>query len=175
MSNSQKKGRKAYLNNYKPKKGGGYEYIGKKYEYQGSEGFKKMLKKLWLLGGGAFVCMIASGCLTPPGASGSPYVVLPYAAGLVAGVSIVWALCRLSARGPSLETHVYEATIKALPRRGIAAMFFTAASLAGLAIYVFFNGFEQKLIHFLLFILFQILGMVLILFLYRYLKTAEWK
>ena len=65
MSNYQKKGRKAYLNNYKPKKGGGYEYTGKKYEYQGSEGFKKMLKKLWLLGGGAFVCMIAAGCLTP--------------------------------------------------------------------------------------------------------------
>ncbi len=174
MSNSHRKGRKAYLNDYKPKKGGGYEYKGKRYAYRGDQSFKSMLIRLWAFGGGAFACMIVAGSVSPPGINGCAYVILPYAAGVIAAVSIVWALCRLTARGQSLEKHVYEATVEALPKRGIMFLFFSAISLAGLAVYVIFNGFQQKFIHFLVFFAAQILGMVLIILLGRYIKSIEW-
>ena len=77
MSNSHRKGRKAYLNDYKPKKGGGYEYKGKRYAYRGDQSFKSMLIRLWAFGGGAFACMIVAGSVSPPGINGCAYVILP--------------------------------------------------------------------------------------------------
>ena len=175
MSEPRKKGRRAYLSHYKKKEDGGYAYTGKMYTCESSEDYKHIKLRLWLFVGCIFACVVAAGCVSPPGANGQIFVLLPYVAGLMTAVSLVWAMCRLSVRGPALEEHVYEATAKAIPIRAMAVLILMVLSLAGLIVYVCFNGFEDKFIHFLISCLTQVLSIVFCLALWRYMKTISWR
>lgn len=175
MSEPRKKGRRAYLNHYKKKENGGYVYTGKMYTCDSREDYRHIKIRLWIYAGVILACVIAAGCVSSPGGSGQFFVLLPYVAGLITAVSLVWAMCRLTVRGPSLEEHVYESTAKAIPVRAMATLIFMVLSLAGLIIYVCFNGFEDKFINFFIACLTQIFAGVFSLFLWRYMKTIPWR
>ena len=61
--------------------------------------------------GGALAALAAAGMVPAPGAMQQFYVLLPYAGALVAGISAVWALARMSRGGARLRSYVYEETV----------------------------------------------------------------
>ena len=68
------------------------------------------------------------------------YVLLPYAGALVAGISAVWALARMSCGGARLRSYVYEETVAKLPLRCLLTGVFTALAAVGECMDVFLNG-----------------------------------
>lgn len=61
------------------------------------------------------------------------YVLLPYAGALVAGISAVWALARMSRGGARLRSYVYEETVAKLPLRCLLTGVFAALAAVGSA------------------------------------------
>ncbi len=67
-------------------------------------------------------------------------VLLPYAGALVAGISAVWALARMSRGGARLRSYVYEETVAKLPLRCLLTGVFAALAAVGECMDVFLNG-----------------------------------
>ena len=115
----QKKTRRGreYLNDFRRDVNGSYLYQGSYRRYTGSMPYAKLRGLLWALCGGALAALAAAGMVPAPGAMQQFYVLLPYAGALVAGISAVWALARMSRGGARLRSYVYEETVAKLPLR----------------------------------------------------------
>lgn len=90
----------------------------------------------------AVACEVAGGCFPAPGNGRCFYVILPYAAALIACVMAAWAVGRLIAGGEQVREYVYDATVKKLPGRARAAAALAAATGAGEAVYLLLHGPE---------------------------------
>ena len=88
----------------------------------------------------AAAALAAAGMVPAPGAMQQFYVLLPYAGALVAGISAVWALARMSRGGARLRSYVYEETVAKLPLRCLLTGVFAALAAVGECMDVFLNG-----------------------------------
>ena len=138
----QKKTRRGreYLNDFRRDVNGSYLYQGSYRRYTGSMPYAKLRGLLWALCGGALAALAAAGMVPAPGAMQQFYVLLPYAGALVAGISAVWALARMSRGGARLRSYVYEETVAKLPLRCLLTGVFAALAAVGECMDVFLNG-----------------------------------
>ena len=129
----QKKTRRGreYLNDFRRDVNGNYLYQGSYRCYTGSMPYAKLRGLLWALCGGALAALAAAGMVPAPGAMQQFYVLLPYAGALVAGISAVWALARMSCGGARLRSYVYEETVAKLPLRCLLTGVFAALAAVG--------------------------------------------
>ncbi len=190
MPETKKKNRRAYLNSFRKNKEGKYDYTGNVYYFEGNDiegngvegnGFgengetlRSRLIKLWLPGAVLMGCLIAAGCISAPGMDNCFYVLLPYAASLMAGISMLWALGRMTAGGNPLKEYVYQASVEKLPERAAMTVFFTAAAAAGEAIYICLHGTEGKLAGFCIFMLLNFVSAGAAFMLRREIQTMKW-
>ena len=132
----QKKTRRGreYLNDFRRDVNGSYLYQGSYRCYTGSMPYAKLRGLLWALCGGALAALAAAGMVPAPGA------MQPYAGALVAGISAVWALARMSRGGARLRSYVYEETVAKLPLRCLLTGVFAALAAVGECMDVFLNG-----------------------------------
>lgn len=109
--------------------------------------------------------LTAAGCLDAPGTGQSFYVLIPYMISLIAGISVCWALGRLTAGGGELRAYVYEATVEQLPVRSGFAIFGAGAAILGELVYILKNGTEGKGIGCVIFLVLEgfVCGMTLII------------
>lgn len=149
----QKKNRRGreYLNDFRKDVNGSYLYQGSYRSYAGSMPYGRLLGLLWVLCGGALAALAAAGMVPAPGAMQQFYVLLPYAGALVASISVVWALARMSRGGARLRSYVYEETAAKLPLRCLLAGVFAALAAAGECIDVFLNGGQNAIQYAVLF------------------------
>ena len=77
--------------------------------------------------------------------------ILPYAGALVAGISAVWALARMSRGGARLRSYVYEETVAKLPLRCLLTGVFAALAAVGECMDVFLNGGQDAIWYAVLF------------------------
>ena len=137
----KKKGRKAYLNDFKQNKDGKYVYTGNRYAYRGQGiSLESILFKLWLFGVCAAAVCVAGGFIPAAGVNHCPYVLLPYMAGLLFSISVCWGVGRLTAGGARLREYVYQATVEKIPGRSAACGICMALALAGEILYIILNG-----------------------------------
>ena len=95
--------------------------------------------------------LAAAGMVPAPGAMQQFYVLLPYAGALVAGISAVWALARMSRGGARLRSYVYEETVAKLPLRCLLTGGFAALAAVGECMDVFLNGGQNAIRYAVLF------------------------
>ena len=76
---------------------------------------------------------------------------MPYAGALVAGISAVWALARMSRGGARLRSYVYEETVAKLPLRCLLTGGFAALAAVGECMDVFLNGGQNAIRYAVLF------------------------
>ena len=95
--------------------------------------------------------LAAAGMVPAPGAMQQFYVLLPYAGALVAGISAVWALARMSRGGARLRSYVYEETVAKLPLRCLLTGVFAALAAVGECMDVFLNGGQEAIRYAVLF------------------------
>lgn len=149
----QKKNRRGreYLNDFRRDVNGSYLYQGSYRRYTGSMPYAKLRDLLWALCGGALAALAAAGMVPAPGAMQQFYVLLPYAGALVAGISAVWALARMSRGGARLRSYVYEETVAKLPLRCLLTGGFAALAAVGECMDVFLNGGQNAIRYAVLF------------------------
>lgn len=151
---NNRRGRRSYLNDFKSTVNGEYIYAGAHYVPVGGEPARKaLLGKLWLAALPLAAGAVAGGCIRAPGAMDCFYVLGPYIAALISAVSLVWALCRMSAGGPRLREYVYQRSVEAIPSRAVITAVFAGLALAGEVLYVLLNGTEGMALGMVLFLL----------------------
>lgn len=135
---------------------GNYEYSGRMLSYDTPAVPRaKALAALWALCGGMLLLAFASGCLQASGIDHCAYVLLPYAAEVVLGGAVCWALGRLTLAGDPIRQYIYKQTAEKLPRRMAAAMIFSAVTLAGETLYLILNGAGEKTVGTIIFVIMQ--------------------
>lgn len=147
----EKKGRRAYLEDFQKNVAGEYVYTGEYYVYQErGKSRRRALAELWLLCGLLAAAAVGAGCV-PDLWMGRPYLILPYAAGLAAAASLCWGLGRLSAGGDPLRAYVYQQTVCKLPVRAAVTAVCAGLTLAGTLCAVIFTKTDGEKLNFLLF------------------------
>lgn len=154
MSEIKKKKRRAYLDSFRKNEEGNYDYTGSLYQFNGGgHELRCSLIKLWGLCAVLLGSLIAGGCISVPGMDNCFYVLLPYVAALMAGVSVFWALCRMTSGKNPLKEYVYEASVGKLPERAVMVVVFDAAVIIGETVYICLHGMDGKLTGFGIFVL----------------------
>ena len=125
----RKKGRRAYLDSFHQTPSGDYIYTGATYSLANGSG--RTAVRLAVLGAAAVAAEAAAGCFSAPGTGRCFYILLPYAAALIACVLAAWAAVRLAAGGVRLRQYVYDGTVKKLPSRTLAAAVLAGAAALG--------------------------------------------
>lgn len=157
MTEKQRRGCRAYLNDIKINENGEYVYQGTYYIWnEEKKSRRRVLGELWVSCIVMLAAAVGAGCLPAPGVGNCAYVLLPYVAEVMAAVSVCWALARLSAGGNPLREYVYLATVDKLPGRVVLTAVFAGAAAVGEGIYVIKNGIQGKIGIIVLFIFLEI-------------------
>lgn len=138
---ADRKKKRAYLDDFEKDLNGNYQYRGAHYRYAGSKPRGRALAALWALCGGGAVLVLAAGFL--PGATvHAPFwLLLPYMAGLLAAVYLLYVLMRLTIGGEPLRAYIHEQTAQKMPECcGLAAVFAAVTAAAQLVYLVLGAG-----------------------------------
>ena len=127
----KRRGRRAYLDDYKALANGEIVYTGTMYSWSGPTPWKKALAFLWLCGGVPGVCVTVCGLLPVSGMMNTFYVLLPWLLTFLGASSVIWALCRVAYHGEHLKEHVFKATAAALPVRAVFTAICAAVTVVG--------------------------------------------
>lgn len=144
MAEKKRRGRRAYLSDFQPQLDGKYVYTGALHYYEGADR-KRSMALLWGLTAALAAGALVPGLVRAAGMDNHFYVILPWAAELMAAVSVVWAMCRLSVGGDPLRDYIFEATVAVLPLRAAISAGLAVLTLAGECVYLFLNGPGEKL------------------------------
>ena len=135
---ADRKNKHAYLDDFEKDLNGNYQYRGAHYYYKGTQPLGKALAGLWVLCGGGTSCLLAAGFVHGATAHAPFWLLLPYMAGLLAGVYVLYLLVRLTAGGDPLRAYIHEQTAQKLPgvclATAVLAALTAAAQLVQLAL-----------------------------------------
>ncbi len=174
---AQKKDRrKAYLNAYRQNENGTYVYCGNLHTYQGDAKSLRLLKtELGICGAALFALLLAAGFLQTSGVGRCMYVMLPYAAALCGSISVCWGIFRFCTGPASLPAHICEAFLKKLPGHALFTACCCIISLAGLILYLAFNGLPAASGGFFFFPLLNAAALTAALRIRFLVRSTEWK
>lgn len=171
-----RKQRRAYLNDFKKTEDGKYVYEGSIYRQAGDEKTVKQGRRNMLISCTVLICsVVLSGFLPAPGLKDSAFVLLPYAAELIASVSCCVAVVRILLSGFRLRQYVYETTVGKLPGRAAFAAVSAGASVTGECIYLFLNPGHLTSWFVLFFFVLEAASLGGAMYLWRELKSQKWE
>lgn len=179
MAGAEKKKRRAYLDSFQKNEEGKYDYTGNVYQFEGNKDQKAelrcILRKLWGLCIVLMGSLIASGCISAPGMDNCFYVLLPYAVAFMGGISVFWALCRLTSGKNPMKEYVYEASVAKIPERVVLTVFCIGVTFAGELIYVCLQGMGKKTAGVCVFMILNLAAAVSALLIRRQIRNMTWK
>lgn len=175
MADNRKRGRKAYLNDFKKMEEGKYEYTGALYSWQEDEDKKReKTLVLWALSILLSVSAIAACCVPAPGAVDCAYVLIPCAGVFLASISVCYGMYRFSTGGHPLRAYIYRASIRQIPGRAVCAGVCAGASVAGELVYVLRNSLEGKTVGFILLLFLEGAALLASLEIVRLIHKMNW-
>lgn len=137
---ADRKNKHAYLDDFEKDLNGNYQYRGVHYHYKGTQPRGKALAGLWVLCGGGTACLLAAGFVHGATAHAPFWLLLPYMAGLLAGVYVLYLLVRLTAGGDPLRAYIHEQTAQKLPGVCLAAAVLAALTAAAQLVQLALGG-----------------------------------
>lgn len=137
---ADRKNKHAYLDDFEKDLNGNYQYRGAHYYYKGTQPRGKALAGLWGLCGGGTACLLAAGFVHGATAHAPFWLLLPYMAGLLAGVYVLYLLVRLTAGGDPLRAYIHEQTAQKLPGVCLAAAVLAALTAAAQLVQLALGG-----------------------------------
>ena len=137
---ADRKNKHAYLDDFEKDLNGNYQYRGAHYSYKGTQPRGKALAGLWVLCGGGTSCLLAAGFVHGATAHAPFWLLLPYMAGLLAGVYVLYLLVRLTAGGDPLRAYIHEQTAQKLPGVCLAAAVLAALTAAAQLVQLALGG-----------------------------------
>ena len=137
---ADRKNKHAYLDDFEKDLNGNYQYRGAHYYYKGTQPRGKALAGLWVLCGCGAACLLAAGFVHGATAHAPFWLLLPYMAGLLAGVYVLYLLVRLTAGGDPLRAYIHEQTAQKLPGVCLAAAVLAALTAAAQLVQLALGG-----------------------------------
>ena len=137
---ADRKNKHAYLDDFEKDLNGNYQYRGAHYHYKGTQPRGAALAGLWVLCGGGTACLLAAGFVHGATAHAPFWLLLPYMAGLLAGVYVLYLLVRLTAGGDPLRAYIHEQTAQKLPGVCLAAAVLAALTAAAQLVQLVLGG-----------------------------------
>lgn len=137
---ADRKNKHAYLDDFEKDLNGNYQYRGAHYYYKSTQPRGKALAGLWVLCGGGTACLLAAGFVHGATAHAPFWLLLPYMAGLLAGVYVLYLLVRLTAGGDPLRAYIHEQTAQKLPGVCLAAAVLAALTAAAQLVQLALGG-----------------------------------
>ena len=137
---ADRKNKHAYLDDFEKDLNGNYQYRGAHYYYKGTQPRGKALAGLWVLCGGGTACLLAAGFVHGATAHAPFWLLLPYMAGLLAGVYVLYLLVRLTVGGDPLRAYIHEQTAQKLPGVCLAAAVLAALTAAAQLVQLALGG-----------------------------------
>ena len=137
---ADRKNKHAYLDDFEKDLNGNYQYRGAHYYYKGTQPRGKALAGLWVLCGGGTACLLAADFVHGATAHAPFWLLLPYMAGLLAGVYVLYLLVRLTAGGDPLRAYIHEQTAQKLPGVCLAAAVLAALTAAAQLVQLALGG-----------------------------------
>jgi len=141
----KRRGRRAYLDDFRREFNGEYTYVGKLHAYEpGQMDRKRALTVLWGLTVLLSAAAVSAGCVDAAGLTNCWYVILPWTGSVVSAASVVWLMCRLSAGGDPLRDYVYTATVERFAVRGWLTAGFAACAILGELVFLLLHGAGER-------------------------------
>ena len=163
--------KKEYLNLYKEKAGGGYEFTGTYYRFQG-QSFQKRFFLLAAVLGAIGALIVASGCLNAGGMRNSFYVIIPYIGEISACFALAWNAFKLLTKGERVKDYVYKTAYPRLPRIALAVAIFAGISFVCSLVFILLQGAEGGVLGCVLYLAFKLsIALTAILFRDLIIKT----
>lgn len=150
---ADRKNKQAYLDDFEKDLNGNYQYRGAHYRYAGAQPRGRALAQLWGLCGGGTALVLAAGFVPGATAHAPFWLLLPYMAGLLAAIYLMYLLVRLTAGGEPLRAYIHVQTVQKLPGSGRVAAVLAAITAAAQLVQLALGG--QNLTARLLFVLLQ--------------------
>lgn len=119
------------LSDFGPDEDGKLSYQGEHVRHVGEVPFRTLVTRLWVAAAVAVAAVLVPGFLPVAGLSGTLVVTFAYVVEVVALVSVVWALARLSAAGERVRVYVREETADALGARSVIGVVAAAVAVVG--------------------------------------------
>lgn len=119
------------LSDFGPDENGKLAYKGEHVRHVGEVPLRALVTRLWVAAAVAVVAALVPGFLPVAGLSGTLIVTFAYVVQVVALVSVVWALARLSAAGERVRVYVREETADALGTRSLVGVVAAAVAAVG--------------------------------------------
>lgn len=137
----EKKGRRAYLEDFRQDINGEFVYEGDRYTLEGGNP-GKVRARLWIFSGLLAAACVLGGCLPARCMINCVYCILPYVGELIGVFTLLWAMVKLTKAGDELRGYVYEKSVGTLPQRSFVAALFAALGAIGTMLYVILNGLD---------------------------------
>ena len=148
--------KKEYLNLYKESAGGGYEFTGTYYRFEG-EHFQKRFVLLSAVLAAIGALMVASGCLNAGGMRNSFYVIIPYIGEISACFALAWNAFKLLTKGERVKDYVYKTAYPRLPRIALAVAIFAGISFVCSLVFILLHGAEGGIVGCVLYLVLKVL------------------
>ena len=163
-----------FYKDYEKNEEGKYVYVGNLYKLKNSpEEIKVLVRKYWLICLCLFGLEIGAGFLPFKGMIDTSYLILPYCLELICILMILWGCFYLSNGRNGLSESQYRKSIIRIRINAPILMILASLSFALAIIYVYFHGFNDDLIYFILFEIIKIIIFILGLFLNKKTKNLD--
>lgn len=145
-SKKKRRGRRAFLADFRAGDDGQYSYMGNVRRYEGSVPYNAERLRLIVLTVLMAASAVAIGCISAPSMLGynNFYVVPFFIIELIAVFITAWAAVRLIWAGSELREYVYDKTVKSIPNRAPIAFWSALACVASNVVYLCLNGLREK-------------------------------
>lgn len=172
----KKKGRRAYLEQFRKNESGEYTYQGKLYIWK-EEKHSRKSSVTWLCLKWAVLmaAAVANGCIPAPGMGNTFYVLIPYAGQVVAEASLGTALFSMIAAGNPLREYQYEAALKKVPLRAELTAAFSGVSILAEIIFLIREGAGEAAAMAVLFLVLGAVAAGSALLLLRQFQKLKWE
>lgn len=169
------RGKNSYLDDFHLNLAGEYIYEGAFYACGTKGAEQKQLRvRLWALSALALLSVLAGGFLPVPGMQGCAYVLLPYAAELLAAVSVIWAFGKLGRNWDSVREYTYERSVTVLPHRTALTAVFSLIGIVAESIYLLVSGAQGQMLFAVIYYALKFVAMVSALGIHRALARTNW-
>lgn len=176
MKKTERKKRRAYLDDFTKDASGEYRYEGDVYALDESSGLTKkgFVLRIALSLAAAVGATAGQGLVPSPGMDNSPIVLIPYALSLIALLVLIWAEAGAVFAEYPMRKYKYDRHVRTLPIRAIVFASFEAAIIVCQTVHLAIYGSGGKSVGAIAFYLLSVLGAAAALYAGHTAKRSRW-
>ena len=177
MKNTERKKRRAYLQDFEKGADGTFEYIGASYAYgeENPVSRRAFVTRIAVCLALVAVCAALEGTFKVPGMDNSPFVLIPYAISIITMIFFFWAGVGLCMAGEPIREYKYERCVVPMKRRSITLAVAEGLCAVGEIVCLIIDGAGDAIVEAIVFFALCALAGAAAIFAGRDVSRTKWK